>query len=266
MPPKGDLGNMHLPIPLVASVVGVVVRNLYDHEEVECPTVAQQWVDRYRGENPEEVDPRVVAYGAYLLVLRVVYGVRRRPRTPWSQVWFGRTLALWLQAFRVVTVEQRHRRRLRRECRDAHRRRRIALAMTRTVPWQYTSRASQFDCGPVWGTVRLRYVYERVEYGVGTVLGVSAWRETRHLGYEVVDHSGRHGNPAVRRERGRGVWYEAAEVEFAMGTGPHWVFTHEVGHNSDYPKHHRGHQHAHRTTTARRLHHPGVGRLGPRPK
>ena len=42
MPPEGDLGNMHLPIPLVATVVGVVVRNLYDNEEVECPTVAHQ--------------------------------------------------------------------------------------------------------------------------------------------------------------------------------------------------------------------------------
>ena len=60
MPPKGDLGNMHLPIPLVASVFGVVVKNLYDHEEVESPTVAQQWVDRYREEDPEEVDERVV--------------------------------------------------------------------------------------------------------------------------------------------------------------------------------------------------------------
>ena len=104
------------------------------------------------------------------------------------------------------------------------------------MPWQYTSRASRFDCGPVWGTVRLRYVYERVEYGVGTVLRVSALRETRHLGYKVVGHSGRHGYPAVGRERGRGVWYDAAEVEFAMGTGPDWVFTHEVGHNSDYPR------------------------------
>ena len=70
-----------MPIPLVRTVEGVIVRNLYDDEEVECPTVAQQWVDRYRRENPEEADPRVVAYGAYLLVLRVVYAVRRRPRT-----------------------------------------------------------------------------------------------------------------------------------------------------------------------------------------
>ena len=111
-------------------------------------------MDRYRRENPEEVDPRVVDYGAYLLVLRVVYGVRRRPRTPWSQVWFGRTLALWLQAFRVVTVEQRHCRRLRWDVRDAHRRRRIALARTRALgPWQYITRPHPFDCGPVWGTV-----------------------------------------------------------------------------------------------------------------
>ena len=125
-----------------------------------------------------------------------------------------------MQAFRVVTVESRYRRRLRQQCRDAHRRRRIALAMTRTVPWQYTSSARQFDCGPVWGTVRLRYVYKRVEFGVGTVVGVSAWRETTYLGYEVVDHSGRHGNPAVREVRGRGVWYDAAEIKFAVGTSP----------------------------------------------
>ena len=39
---------MQLPILLVGTVEGVIVRNLYDHEEVECPTVAQQWVDRYR--------------------------------------------------------------------------------------------------------------------------------------------------------------------------------------------------------------------------
>ena len=70
--------------------------------------------------------------------------------------------------------------------------------------------------------------------------GVSALRETRHLGYKVVDHSGRHGNPATKPERGRGVWYTAAEVEFAIGTGrnsgtPDWVFTREVGSNSDYP-------------------------------
>ena len=142
MPPEGDLGNMHLPIPLVASVIGVVVRNLYDHEEVECPTVAEPWVDRYRRENPEEIDPRVVAYGAYLLVLRVVYGVRRRSRTPWSQVWFGRTLALWLEAFRVVTVEQQDRRRARRQVRDPCRQHRI-------VPWQITSSTSRWDCGPV---------------------------------------------------------------------------------------------------------------------
>ena len=70
MPPKGDLGNMHLPIPLVGEVIGVVGSNLYDNEEVVFPTVAQQRVDRYRRENPAEADPRVVGYGAYLLVLR----------------------------------------------------------------------------------------------------------------------------------------------------------------------------------------------------
>ena len=41
MPPKGELGNMHLPIPLVTTVVGVVYWNGYKCEEIECPTVAQ---------------------------------------------------------------------------------------------------------------------------------------------------------------------------------------------------------------------------------
>ena len=90
MPPKGDLGNMRMPIPLVTTVVGVVWRNRYECEEIECPTVAQQWVDRYRREEPEDVDPRLIAYGAYLLALRTVYGLHRRHRTPWHPVaYFG---------------------------------------------------------------------------------------------------------------------------------------------------------------------------------
>ena len=86
MPPKGDLGNMHIAIPLVTTVVGLVWRTRWECEELECPTVAQQWVDRYRREEPEDVDPRLIAYGAYLLALRTVYGLRRRPRTPWHPV------------------------------------------------------------------------------------------------------------------------------------------------------------------------------------
>ena len=148
----------------------------------------------------------MVAYGAYLLVLRVVYGVRRRPRTPWSQVWFGRTLALWLQAFREVTVAQRDRRWARREVRDLHRRLRVGLARAGTVPYHITTPHVRYDCGPVWGTVRLRCVYERVEYGQPCVGGVNGLRSTRHLGYEVVDHSGRHVYPAATLEPDRGIW------------------------------------------------------------
>ena len=229
MPPKGDLGNMHLPIPLVGEVIGVVSRNLYENEEVVCPTVAQQWVDRYRRENPAEADPRVVAYGAYLLVLRVVYGVRRRPRTPWSQVWFGRTLALWLLAFREVAVAQRNRRWARIEVRNLHRRRRIGLARARTVPYQITTPQVRWDCGPLWGTVRLRNVYERVEYGHPFAGGVNGFRSTRHLGYEVRDHSGRHGYPAVTRGPDRWMWYTAMELEYSMITRPNWVVTTRVG-------------------------------------
>ena len=35
--------------------------------------------------------------------------------------------------------------------------------------------------------------------------------------------------------RGRGIFYNAAEIEFAMGTSPKWVFTFEVGQNSEHP-------------------------------
>ena len=219
MPPKGDLGNMHMPIPLVTTVVGVVWRNRYECEEIECPTVAQQWVDRYRREEPEDVDPRLIAYGAYLLALRTVYGLRRRPRTPWHPVAYFRTRDLWTRTFRLVTHAQRERRGSRLRVRDMHMRRRIALARERALgPWQWTTRPRPFYCGPVWGTVRVRDVYERVEYGEGTVLGVGAFRRTTHLGYEVVDLSGRHGWPEVVEVRGRGIFYDVAEIEFAMDT------------------------------------------------
>ena len=51
----------------------------------------------------------------------------------------------------------------------------------------------------------------------------------------MVDLSGRHGWPEVREVRGRGGFYDAAAIEFAMGTCPKWVFTREVGHNSEHP-------------------------------
>ena len=120
--------------------------------------------------------------------------------------------------------------------RDLHRGRRIALARERALgPWQWTTRPHPFYCGPVWGTVRVRQVYERVEYGEGPVQGVGAFRRTTHLGYEVVDLSGRHGWPEVVEVRGRGIFYDAAEIEFAMDTSPRWVFTVEVGKNTEHP-------------------------------
>ena len=78
MPRTENLGNRLIAIPLVTRVRGVVWRNRYDSEEVECQSVAQQWVDQYGREEPEEHDPRLIAYGAYLLALRTVYGIRRQ--------------------------------------------------------------------------------------------------------------------------------------------------------------------------------------------
>ena len=66
MPRNENLGNRLIAIPLVTRVRGVVWRNRYDSEEVECQSVAQQWVDQFRTEEPEELDPRLIAYGAYL--------------------------------------------------------------------------------------------------------------------------------------------------------------------------------------------------------
>ena len=37
------------------------------------------------------------------------------------------------------------------------------------------------------------------------------------------------------QEAGRGIAYDAAEVEFAMNTTPRWVFTFEVGQNTKHP-------------------------------
>ena len=93
-----------MAIPLVGRVVGVVSRGRQEAEEVSGQTVAQQWVDQFRREGPEEHDPRVIAYGANLLALRTVYGIRRQPRTPWRSVSCARTLHMWIDMWRVVTI------------------------------------------------------------------------------------------------------------------------------------------------------------------
>ena len=144
-------------------------------------------------------------------------------------MWFGRTLGLWLLAFREVVVAQRNHRRARIEVRNLHRRRLIGLASARTVPYQITMPQVRWDCGPVWGTVRLRYVYERVEYGHPFAGGVMDFRSTRHLGYEVRIHSGGHGYPAATCQPDRGIWYTAMELEFSIITRPNLVFTTQVG-------------------------------------
>ena len=99
-----------MAIPLVTRVRGVVWRNRYDTEEVEFQSVAQQWVDQFRREEPEELDPRLIAYGAYLLVLRTVYGLRSQPPTPWRTVSCSRTLHVWIDMWRLVTKAPRGRR------------------------------------------------------------------------------------------------------------------------------------------------------------
>ena len=230
MPRNENLGDSLTAIPLVTRVVGLVWGNRWDSEEVECQSVAQQWVDQFRREEPEELDPRLIAYGAYLLALRTVYGIRRQPRTPWQSVSCARTLHVWIDMWRIVTKAQTGRRQVRLVVRDLHRNRRIALARARALgPRQWTTGDRPFYCGPVWGTVRVRNVYVREEYGEGPVQGVGAYRSTRHLGFEVADPSGRHGWPAIVQEPGNGIAYHWAEVEFAMGTRPKWTFTFEVG-------------------------------------
>ena len=202
---------------------------------MECPSVVQQWVDQFRREEPEELDPRLIAYGAYLLALRTVYGIRRQPRTPWRSVSCARTLHMWIHMWRVVTMASRDRRINRLVIRDLHRNRRIDLARARALgPRQWATTALPFYCGPVWGTVELRYVYVREEYGRGTVRGVGAYRSTRHLGYEVADPSGRHGWPAIVAEPGRGLAYHWSQMEFAVGRTPKWTFTFEVGQNTEH--------------------------------
>ena len=65
-------GNRLIAIPFVGRVVGVVSRGRQEAEEVSCRTVARIWVEGFMRERPEEHDPRVIAYGAYLLALRAV--------------------------------------------------------------------------------------------------------------------------------------------------------------------------------------------------
>ena len=63
-------------------------------------------------------------------------------------------------------------------------------------------------------------------------------RSTRHLGFEVVDPSGRHGSPAIVQEPGHGIAYSWAEVEFVMSSPwdhPKWVFTFKVGQTTKHP-------------------------------
>ena len=116
-----------------------------------CPTVDQAWLDGYRREHPGESDPRVVTYGAYLLVHRVVYGVRRRPRSPWSAVWSRVTAAMWLDVFREVTVAQRAFRLARLAARDHTRGQRMLLSFERCVPHLVRTRSEPWDAGPDWG-------------------------------------------------------------------------------------------------------------------
>ena len=143
---------------------------------------------------------------------------------------------MWINMRRLVTKAQRQRRVLRVVVRDLHRGRRIALARARALgPRQWTTGTNPFYCGPVWGTVQVRYVYRRKEYGEGPVQGVGAYRSTTHLGWEVVDPSGRHGWPEVVQVAGRGIAYLWAEVEFVMSSPwdrPKWAFTFEVGQNT----------------------------------
>ena len=173
-------GNRLMAIPLVGRVVGVVSRGRQEAKEVSCRTVARIWVEGFMRERPEEHDPRVIAYGAYLLALRAVYGIRRQPRTPWRSVSFARTLHMWIDMWREVTMASRGRRIHRLVRRNIARDIRIELARARALgPREWTTTALPFYCGPVWGTVELRYVYVREEYGVGPVSGVGAYRSMR---------------------------------------------------------------------------------------
>ena len=109
-------------------------------------------------------------------------------------------------------------------CQHARGEGQIALARARALgPRQWTTGTHPFYCGPVWGTVQVRYVYRREEYGEGPVQGVGAFKGTTNLGWEVVDPSGRDGWPVIVQVAGQGIAYHWAEMEFAMGTVPKWV-------------------------------------------
>ena len=229
-------GNRLMAIPLVGRVVGVVSRGRQEAEEVSCRTVAQQWVDQFRREGPEEHDPRVIAYGAYLLALRTVYGIRRQPRTPWREVSCAKTLHMWINMWRGVTMATRGRRIDRLVRRNIARDIRIELARARALkPREWMTTPLPFYCGPVWGTVELRWVYVREENGVGPVSGVGRYRSTRHIGFEVADPSGRHGWPAIVRWPGKGgTVYNGMQYEFSLPCFPmpKWTFVFEVGQNT----------------------------------
>ena len=222
-------GNRMAAIPFVGRVSGVVSRGRQETERVSCRTVARIWVEGFMREDPGENDPRVIAYGAYLLALRTGYGIRRQPRTPWREVSCAKTLHMWLDMWRRVVMATRGRRIDRLVRRNIARDVRIELARARALaPREMMTTPQPFYCGPVWGTVELRWVYIREENGVGPVSGVGRYRSTRHIGFEVADPSGRHGWPAIARfHLYNGVWYE-----FGMGQEPEWTFVFEVGQNT----------------------------------
>ena len=81
MPPKQSLGNMHLPIPLVGEVEGLVVTRDEDGNtvtrDVVCPAVAQQWVDRYPTASPLIAETTL---GTCYHVMVVEFDMGRRPQ------------------------------------------------------------------------------------------------------------------------------------------------------------------------------------------
>ena len=68
---------MHLLIPLVGEVEGVVSVNLYESRDVVCPAVAQQWVDRYPTASPLIAETTL---GTCYHVMVVEFDMGRRPQ------------------------------------------------------------------------------------------------------------------------------------------------------------------------------------------
>ena len=229
-------GDRMIAIPFVGRVSGVVSRGRQETERVSCRTVARIWVEGFMREDPGENDPRVIAYGAYLLALRTGYGIRRQPRTPWREVSCAKTLHMWIDMWRKVTMATRRRRIGRLVRPNIARDIRIELARARALkPREWMTTPLPFYCGPVWGTVELRWVYVSEENGVGPVSGVGRYRSTKHIGFEVADPSGRHGWPAIVRWPGHGIVYHWMQVEFGLGSSqgwPKWTFTFEVCQNA----------------------------------